>query len=95
MCVFSVDYIQCDILWSRPLILMVTVGTSNERDTLPLCQRESLPVRDGRQSQGGGAQHTGGDQEGPRQGEGAQGEKGGGGYHTELVTSEEIDLAPL
>ena len=93
-CVFSVYYIWCNILSSSP-ILMVTVGTSNERDRLPVRERAELPVRDGRQRSGGRVEYTGGDQEGPRQGEGAEGDEGSPGRVPDLVTTGEIDLASL
>ena len=52
-------------------------------------------MRDGRQRSGGCVEYTGGDQEGPGQGEGAEGEEGPPGRVPDLVTTGEIDLAPL
>ena len=52
-------------------------------------------MRDGRQRSGGRVEYTGGNQEGPRQGEGAEGDEGSPGRVPDLVTTGEIDLASL
>ena len=53
----------------------LTVVTSRERERLPPSHCLQLPVRDGRDGQAGDTQHSGGDQEGHRQGEGAEREE--------------------